>query len=112
MDKPLVSILINNYNYGRFLAEVINSALHQTYAHIEVIVVNDGSTDDSRDIIGSYGDRINPILKENGGQTSAFNAEFINSQGDIICFLDSDDSFKLDKVIEIVEDFTENSKVG
>lgn len=51
---PLVSILINNYNYGRFLAEAIDSALNQTYSNIEVIVVDDGSTDDSHSIIANY----------------------------------------------------------
>lgn len=112
MDKPLVSILINNYNYGRFLREAIDSALNQTYPHVEVVVVDDGSTDESRDIIASYGDRIKPILKENGGQASAFNAGFAASQGDIICFLDSDDSFKPEKAMKIVEAFTENREVG
>lgn len=51
---PLVSILINNYNYGHFLAEAIDSALNQTYSNLEVIVVDDGSTDNSRSIIERY----------------------------------------------------------
>lgn len=62
---PLVSIIINNYNYGRFLREAIDSALNQTYPHVEVIVVDDGSTDGSQEIITSYGDRVIPVLKEN-----------------------------------------------
>jgi glycosyltransferase involved in cell wall biosynthesis len=89
--KPLVSILINNYNYDRFLAEAIDSALNQTYPHIEVIVVDDGSTDKSREIIAGYGDRIIPILQENGKQAAAFNSGFAKSKGDVIIFLDSDD---------------------
>ncbi len=89
--KPLVSILVNNYNYGRFLAEAIDSVLNQTYPHIEIIVIDDGSTDESRQIIKSYGNKIIPILKENGGQASAFNASFSKSNGEIIVFLDSDD---------------------
>ena len=56
--KPLVSVLINNYNYGRFLREAVESALGQTYPNIEVILVDDGSTDDSRNIIGSYEQRV------------------------------------------------------
>jgi glycosyltransferase involved in cell wall biosynthesis len=70
-QHPLVSILINNYNYGRFLTEAIDSALNQTYSNIEVIVVDDGSTDNSQEIIKSYQDKIIPILKPNGGQASA-----------------------------------------
>ena len=89
--KPLVSIIINNYNYDRFLAEAIDSALSQTYPHTEVIVVDDGSTDNSRNIIASYGERIIPILQENGKQAAAFNSGFAISQGEIIIFLDSDD---------------------
>lgn len=87
----LVSIVINNYNYGRFLADAIESALRQSYAHVEVIVVDDGSTDHSREVIAKYGDRIIPVFKENGGQSSAFSAGFQKSQGQIIMFLDADD---------------------
>jgi glycosyltransferase involved in cell wall biosynthesis len=102
-DNLLVSIAINNYNYGSFLPQAIDSALNQTYPYTEVIVVDDGSTDNSREIIASYGDKITPVLKENGGQASAFNAGFAASQGDIICFLDSDDIFLPEKVTEVVK---------
>ena len=91
-SQPLVSIIVNNYNYHRFLSEAIDSACNQTYSDTEVIVVDDGSTDCSQDIIKGYGDRIIPVFKENGGQASAFNAGFEVSQGDIIVFLDADDS--------------------
>ncbi|BAY13953.1 glycosyltransferase family 2 protein [Calothrix sp. NIES-2098] len=99
---PLVSILINNYNYGQFLADAIDSALAQTYTHVEVIVVDDGSTDCSREVIASYADKIIPVLKQNGGQASAFNAGFAASRGDIICFLDADDTYQPEKVSEVV----------
>jgi glycosyltransferase involved in cell wall biosynthesis len=94
----LVSIIINNYNYGHFVSEAIDSALNQTYSQIEVIVVDDGSTDNSRKIIASYEHRITSILKENGGQASALNAGFAATQGDIICFLDADDIFLIEKL--------------
>jgi len=110
--SPLVSILINNYNYGSFLNEAIDSALHQTYVHTEVIVVDDGSTDRSREIIASYGERVIPILKKNGGQASAFNAGFAISKGDIICFLDSDDIFFPEKVAEVVKVFENHSDIA
>lgn len=111
-NNPLVSILINNYNYGDFLPEAIDSALNQTYSNIEVIVVDDGSSDNSQEIIKTYGDRIIPILKQNGGQASAFNEGFGRSRGEIICFLDSDDLFKPDKVAEVVNVFTEHHDIG
>jgi glycosyltransferase involved in cell wall biosynthesis len=90
-EIPLISIIINNYNYDRFLSQAIDSALNQTYHNLEVIVVDDGSTDHSRSLIANYGDRVIPVFKENGGQASAFNAGFLASKGDIILFLDADD---------------------
>jgi glycosyltransferase involved in cell wall biosynthesis len=98
-----VSIIINNYNYDRFLPQAIESALSQTYLHTEVIVVDDGSSDRSPDIITSYKSRIRPVLKANGGQASAFNAGFAISQGDIIIFLDSDDVLLPDTAQQVVE---------
>jgi PST family polysaccharide transporter len=97
-NGPLVSIVINNFNYARFLRQAIDSALAQTYANIEVVVVDDGSTDESRQIIASYGDRIRAVLKENGGQASAFNAGFAACRGELIALLDSDDTFLAEKV--------------
>ena len=91
MSNALVSIIVNNYNYERFLTEAIDSALNQTYYNTEVIVVDDGSTDGSLEIIASYGHQIIPLLKENGGQNSALNAGFSLSRGDVVLFLDSDD---------------------
>lgn len=99
---PLVSAVVVNYNYGRFLRDSIDSALNQTYSNVEVLVVDDGSTDNSRDIIATYGSRVIPVLKENGGQASGFNAGFMRSKGDIICFLDADDVWlprKLEAVV-------------
>jgi hypothetical protein len=91
-ETPKVSIIINNYNYGRFLAAAIDSALAQSYPSVEVVVVDDGSADDSRATILSYGQRIVPVLKPNGGQASALNAGLERSSGDIIIFLDADDT--------------------
>jgi glycosyltransferase involved in cell wall biosynthesis len=89
-----VDIVINNYNYGRFLGQAIDSALAQTHTQVKVIVVDDGSTDDSREILHAYEDRIELVLKENGGQASALNAGFARSEGDIVIFLDSDDELR------------------
>ncbi|WP_404788158.1 glycosyltransferase family 2 protein [Altericista sp. CCNU0014] len=112
MAYPIVSIIINNYNYGRFLGRAIDSALNQTYPYCEIIVVDDGSTDNSRDIIRNYTDDIIPVFKENHGQASAFNAGYAVSKGDIICFLDSDDNFLPQKVEKIVEIFKANKDIG
>jgi glycosyltransferase involved in cell wall biosynthesis len=101
--QPLVSILINNYNYGAFLAAAIESALAQTYPHTEVIVVDDGSSDQSAEVMQRYGDRIIPIFKPNGGQASAINVGFAASQGSWICILDSDDEWLPNKVEQVVD---------
>ncbi len=108
---PLMSILINNYNYGRFLREAIDSALNQTYSNVEVIVVDDGSTDDSREVMESYNSRVTVVYKANGGQASAFNAGFPHSHGDLFCFLDSDDYLFPHAVDEIVRLYTEDHPV-
>jgi glycosyltransferase involved in cell wall biosynthesis len=100
--SPLVSIVVNNYNYARFLTECIDSALHQTYAAVEVVVVDDGSTDESRDVIRNYGARINAVFKNNGGQGSAINAGFAASTGSIVIFLDADDALAPDAVERVV----------
>jgi len=99
---PLVTVIINNFNYGRFLAPAIDSALAQCYPNLQVIVVDDGSTDDSREVISRYGDRIIPVLKDNGGQASALNAGFAQSRGSWIVLLDSDDLFLSSKVQTLV----------
>src|ERR1043166_5955247 len=98
MHKLSASIIINNYNYGRFLQDAIASALAQTEAGVELIVVDDGSTDHSRNIIAAYSRQLTPVLKDNGGQASAFNAGFAKARGDVILFLDADDCLAPDAV--------------
>ncbi len=108
MGEPLlVSVIISNYNYGRFLETSIESALAQTYANTEVIVVDDGSTDNSRQVMESYAGRIVAIAKENGGMPSALNAGFSRCRGGVICFLDSDDELgpaAMESVVHLFED--------
>jgi glycosyltransferase involved in cell wall biosynthesis len=91
-ERPRVTILLNNYNYGDFLAASIDSALNQTYPNTEVVVVDDGSTDESRTVIACYAGHVIPVLKSNGGQASAYNAGFAASSGEVVCLLDSDDT--------------------
>ncbi|MGY2896941.1 glycosyltransferase family 2 protein [Deinococcus sp. UYEF24] len=103
MNSPKVSVIVNNFNYQDYIGQAIESALEQTYKNIEVIVVDDGSTDSSRDVINSFGSSIQCILKDNGGQASAFNTGFSASTGDLILFLDSDDYLTKDCVEKIVK---------
>lgn len=96
-------MVINNHNYERFLPEAIESALAQTHPRTEVVVVDDGSSDRSREIIASYGARVAPVLKENGGQGSAINAGFAATSGDVIIFLDADDALHPHAVARVLE---------
>lgn len=107
-NNPLVSVIVNNYNYARFLPAAIDSVLRQTYPAIELIVVDDGSTDRSQEIICGYGERLVPLLKQNGGQASAFNAGFARCHGDVVIFLDSDDVLLPDAIRRVVDAFHAN----
>ena len=93
MEKePLASIVISSYNYGRYLHDCIDSALSQSYSRTEVVVVDDASTDDSREIITGYGERIRPVLRErNMGGRATYNDSCRVSKGEVILILDSDD---------------------
>jgi glycosyltransferase involved in cell wall biosynthesis len=113
--EPLVSILVSNYNYARFIAESIQSALDQTYSNFELIICDDGSTDDSVRIIQEYQQkdpRLQLIRKANGGQASGFNAAFRASRGQIIALLDSDDRFLPTKIERIVANFQAHPDAG
>ena len=114
-EQPLVSILISNYNYGAYLGDAIESALRQTYDKLEVVICDDGSTDDSPRILERYHSldrRIRVVYQANGGQSRALNAAFHKSTGDIICLLDADDVFMPDKVRRVVEAFGASPDTG
>ena len=113
--EPLVSILVSNYNYARYIGDSIQSALDQTYTNFELIVCDDGSTDDSVSVIEEYerkDPRLRFIRKRNEGQASGFNAAFAASRGEIIALLDSDDLFLPHKVERIVANFQANPDSG
>ena len=88
---PKVSIVITCYNYAQFVGQAIDSALRQTYANTEIVVIDDGSTDGSWAIISSYSDRLVAVRQENRGHIGAYNRGFKESTGDIVVFLDADD---------------------
>jgi glycosyltransferase involved in cell wall biosynthesis len=96
------SIIINNFNYSNYIGTCIESALNQTYENVEIIVADDGSTDNSRAIIESYGSSIIPVFKVNGGQASALNAGYKKIHGDLVLFLDADDILWPSCVSEII----------
>jgi glycosyltransferase involved in cell wall biosynthesis len=87
-----LSIVICNYNYARFLDDAIASAVGQRYPNTEVIVIDDGSSDDSADVIRRWSDKVVAIFQSNQGQSSAYNRGFLEARGDVIIFLDSDDT--------------------
>jgi glycosyltransferase involved in cell wall biosynthesis len=105
---PSVSIAINNYNYDRFVAAAIESALTQTFKDIEVIVVDDGSIDESWKVVQSFGSRIKAIRTLNGGQGAAYMTGFEHSSGEFVLFLDSDDLLDADAVERCMQRFDAN----
>ena len=110
-DRLAVDIVVNNYNYARFLPAAIESALAQTHDPVRTIVVDDGSSDDSREVLRSYEDRVELILKENGGQASALNVGFERCQGDVVIFLDADDVLDPDAAARAVTAFAADAEV-
>jgi glycosyltransferase involved in cell wall biosynthesis len=114
-EMPLVSILVPNYNYARYIGETIESALRQTYSKFEVIICDDGSKDNSCDVVETYlqkDSRIKLIRKSNGGVASALNAAYKEAKGEIICILDADDVWIESKLQETIDIFRANLKCG
>jgi len=91
MKHPTISVIIPLFNCERYIAEAIDSALRQTYPPLEIVVVNDGSTDSGPAIVESYGDRVRMITQANGGQSSARNTAIAAARGEWVALLDSDD---------------------
>jgi hypothetical protein len=109
---PLVSVVIDNYNYAQYLAQAVESALAQTYPDTEIIVVDDGSTDDSRRVLDGFGARIRTVYQDNAGQAAAFNAGFAASRGEVIAFLDADDAWRPAKVERVLAALEAHPRAG
>ncbi len=108
MTDPTVSVLIDTYNHERFIAKAIDSVLAQRNVDplaMEIIVVDDGSTDGTQRLLSAYGDRIRVHAKPNGGQGSAFNEGIELCKGNIIAFLDGDDWWHEDKLASVCAAF-------
>lgn len=97
MVIPLVSVVIPTYNHARYVAQAIESVLNQTYPHIEIIVIDDGSTDNTAEVVRPYLERIKYIYKQNGGTSSALNYGINHSSGKYVCWLSADDMFVPEK---------------
>lgn len=100
--NPTVSIIIPNYNHARYLPDAINSVLSQTYTNYEIIVVDDGSTDDSREVASKFGDKIQYIHQDNAGLSAARNTGIRASNGGFIGVLDADDMYEPDFIGTLV----------
>jgi glycosyltransferase involved in cell wall biosynthesis len=108
----LVTAVIPTYNYARFVARAIDSVLAQTYRHIECIVVDDGSTDDTAEILSRYGDRLVAIRQPNRGLSAARNAGLQAARGAYVAFLDADDWWHPEKASRQVAALQQRPDVG
>jgi len=111
MIKNKVSVIISTYNRASFLKQAIDSVLNQTYSDFELIIVDDGSTDNTQKVVESYNDpRIIYIYQENAGQNAAKNKGLMNVSGEYVSILDSDDMWhpeKLDRQVNILKNMPE-----
>jgi glycosyltransferase involved in cell wall biosynthesis len=114
MTKPAVTVLIDTYNHERFIERALVSVLEQDFAasDMEVLVVDDGSTDRTPEIVRKFAPRARLLQKNNGGQASAFNLGIPQAQGDIVAFLDGDDWWGRDKLTKVSEAMNEDASLG
>jgi len=107
-----VSVVIPTYNYGGFIAQAIESVLSQTLKPAEIIVVDDGSTDETESAVGSFGDKIHYIRQENAGVCAARNSGVAESTGRYIAFLDADDQWMPTKLEKQLKKFESDPEIG
>jgi glycosyltransferase involved in cell wall biosynthesis len=107
-----ISVIIPTYNYGRFIREAIDSVLAQTYPVAEIIVVDDGSTDDTLEILAGFGNRIVTVLRSNAGVSAARNAGMAVARGEYLAFLDSDDVWLPEKIEKQIVRFEADPELG
>jgi glycosyltransferase involved in cell wall biosynthesis len=112
--KPIVTVLIDTYNHERFIEEAIVSVLEQDFpsSEMEILVVDDGSTDRTPEIVRKFEPRVRLIRKVNGGQASAFNAGIPEAKGEFIAFLDGDDWWAKNKLSRVMQAFDQDPTLG
>lgn len=104
--SPSFSIIVTCYNYARYVEQALQSALGQTYANKQIVVVNDGSTDGSLDVISRYSDRVVVIDQPNAGSIAAYNRGYRAASGDVIVLLDADDVLEPDALASVAAVWT------
>tara|TARA_R110000868_G_scaffold107750_1_gene294679 strand:- start:18421 stop:19272 length:852 start_codon:yes stop_codon:yes gene_type:complete len=110
--KPLVSIVVPSFNQGRFIGDTLRSIIGQDYPNLEIIVMDGGSTDETLDVVRSFGDRVQLISEPDDGQTDAINKGFGKARGEIVAWLNSDDIYLFkDSISYAVEQFRMHSEV-
>jgi glycosyltransferase involved in cell wall biosynthesis len=114
MARPLISILIDTYNHERFIEQAITSVVEQDVAEAEreIIVVDDGSTDRTLEVVRKFEPRVRLVHKVNGGQASAFNAGIPECKGEIVAFLDGDDWWAPGKLRAVANALASEAAVG
>jgi glycosyltransferase involved in cell wall biosynthesis len=114
MTRPRVSVIVDTYNHERYIQQAMASVLQQDFPadDTEVLVVDDGSTDATSEILRQFEPRIRVIRKANGGQASAFNVAIAQTSGDIVAFLDGDDWWDKSKLSAVVEAFDKNPSIA
>jgi glycosyltransferase involved in cell wall biosynthesis len=105
LTKSFASVLIDTYNHERFIEQAIASVLEQDFpvSEREILVVDDGSTDRTAEIVRKFEPRVRLLQKENGGQASAFNAAIPECKGEIVAFLDGDDWWTPNKLSRVAQ---------
>jgi len=106
LNDPLVSVIIPTHNYGDFIATAIESVFAQTYQRIELIIVDDGSTDDTRQVVEPYGARLTYLFQRQSGAAAARNSGILRSSGTYLAFLDADDAWlpcKLERQVALLD---------
>ncbi len=111
MDK-LVSVILPVFNGGRFLSEAIDSVFEQNYPQLEIIVIDDGSTDNTKEVVASYGDTISYFYQENGGPAKARNLGLSKASGSFVAFIDADDIWVKNKLEMQLAQFEKNKSIG
>ena len=114
MARPFTSVLIDTYNHERFIEQAIVSVLEQDFpaSEREILVVDDGSTDGTPEIVKKFAPQVRLLRKENGGQASAFNAGIPECRGEIIAFLDGDDWWATQKLSRVADILGTNKEMG